>query len=155
MLLISYVSVTGWFRVWSVCVKAQLRVQSSPHLISSLPPSLTHLFLHASLSFFSFTIGSLFRGWEGPLGSERGFNEKSVNPRRKVAPACTNSVKIATFVIEALVMRRSSCRISVYGVNLNLPSGSFFFGFGEGDNGGEGVRILFGNVRRQEGCASI
>ena len=137
MLLISYGSVTGWFRVWSVCVKAQLRVQSSPHLISSLPPSLTHLFFcMPHFLFFSFTIGSLFRGWEGPLGSERGFNEKSVNPCRKVAPACTNSVKIATFVIEALVMRRSSCRISVYGVNLNLLSGSFFLVSGKGTTGG-------------------
>lgn len=44
----------GWFKVWSVCVKAQLRVQSLPHLVSPL----THR-LHASLSFSS-TIGSLF-----------------------------------------------------------------------------------------------
>lgn len=84
MLLISYGSVAGWFRVWSVCVKAQLHVQSSRH---SIPPSSSYTHTpFACLTFFFFHHWLSVWGWEGPLGSERGFNEKRevLNPRRKL-----------------------------------------------------------------------
>lgn len=102
MLLISYRSVAGWFRVWSVCVKAQLRVQSSRH--SDTPPHphtpfacLTFFFVHHWLSVW---------GWEGPLGRVRGFNDKC-EPGQEVDPTRANSVKIRTFVVKALIMSRS------------------------------------------------
>lgn len=71
-------SVAGWFRVWSVCVKAQLHVQS----FMSLPtPSPTHTPpFFACLTFFFFHHWLSVWGWEGPLGSERGFN-KIESPR--------------------------------------------------------------------------
>lgn len=82
MLLISYGSVAGWFRVWSVCVKAQLHVQSSP---PPHTPPLTHL-LHASLCVSS-TIGSLFGDGRG-LWEARGalMKNRKCESAREVAP---------------------------------------------------------------------
>lgn len=67
-------SVAGWFRVWSICVKAQLHVQSFMSLPTPdtrpLPP------FFACLTFFFFHHWLSVWGWEGPLGSVRGFNTK-------------------------------------------------------------------------------
>lgn len=137
MLLISYRSVAGWFRVWSVCVKAQFHVQpSSNNPTTTYPLSLTHTQthpLHASFyDFFLFLFfllssitGSLFGDGRGLLEAWGALMKNEST--QDVAPTCTNSV--TTLVVRALVMRGKW--ISVYEVNINL----LWVHFGEGEGG--------------------
>lgn len=126
MLLISYWSVAGWFKVWSVCVKAQLHVQSSCRPITP-PPQHGHTLCMPHFLFL--TPLALCLGMGGASGKREGLWQKTRQSTRDVVLTRTNSARIITFVVKALVMRGK--RISVHEANLDLLSDHFWGGGGD------------------------